>query len=358
MRLLVITNDYPPKPGGIQQYLGSLMAAYPSPYLVLGPADGAASDEDRVRRYARGFMAPTRRVAGWMESEAASFEPEAILVGAPYPLATVGARLGRRFDVPVGILAHGAEITIPSAVPGLRQAFAAAMRGADVLFGTSRYTTRKLGDLSRRPVTRIGAGVDIVRFSPAEVDGRGPVPVIGCVSRFVPRKGQHRLLRAAARLAAQGTPVQVLLVGRGRKEAALRDLARELDVDVRFEVDVPWSEIPDLYREMDAFCMPCRSRWAGLEVEGLGLVFLEAAAAGIPVLAGDSGGSRETVVPGRTGFVVRSTADIVEALTLLIRDRELAAAMGRNGRSWVESEWTWDRTAERLIAGFARAHRG
>jgi phosphatidylinositol alpha-1,6-mannosyltransferase len=121
---------------------------------------------------------------------------------------------------------------------------------------------------------------------------------------------------------------------------------------VRFEINVPWSELASLYRSMDVFCMPCRSRWGGLEVEGLGLVFLEAAAAGLPVLAGSSGGSPETVVPGETGYVVHSVNDTVEGLELLLADDTAAQQMGAKGRRRVVEEYVWDRVVARLGDGF------
>ena len=176
------------------------------------------------------------------------------------------------------------------------------------------------------------------------------MPVVGCVSRFVPRKGQDRLLRAVASL---DRDVEVLFVGTGRTEDGIRKLANELGVTARFEVDVAWSELPGLYQSMDVFCMPCKSRWGGLEVEGLGLVFLEAASTGIPVLAGDSGGSPETVIPGETGFVVSSVSDIQEGLELLLSDQARAVQMGQKGREFVMEEFTWERVVERLHGGFA-----
>jgi phosphatidylinositol alpha-1,6-mannosyltransferase len=131
-------------------------------------------------------------------------------------------------------------------------------------------------------------------------------------------------------------------------------LADKLGVRTRFAVDVPWSELPGLYRQMDVFCMPCKSRWGGLEVEGLGLVFLEAAATGLPVLAGDSGGSPETVIPGETGYVVHSVDDIVQGLEMLLGDPERARAMGIAGRQFVEVVFTWPRVVERFRAGFVQ----
>ncbi|MEN8234058.1 MAG: glycosyltransferase family 4 protein [Actinomycetota bacterium] len=348
MRLLLITNDYPPKPGGIQQYLGNIIDAYPDEYHVIAPADPGAEPDASVSRHHSSFMWPTRSVAEWVIERAAAFGPDAILFGAPHPLPFLGPRLRERLGVPYGILSHGAEVTLPAAAPGTRQAVAKALRDADVRFAVSRFTADRVSRLTGRDVVFVGAGVDIDTFVPPP-NGANEIPIVGCVSRFVPRKGQHRLIEAAGRL---DRPVELLFVGKGRKEVGLRKLADRLGVRARFAVDVPWSDLPGLYRQMDAFCMPCKSRWGGLEVEGLGLVFLEAAATGLPVLAGDSGGSPETVVPGETGFVVHSVDDIVEGLEILLDDPAGAAQMGVAGRCYVEDVFTWPKVVERFRDGF------
>lgn len=349
MRLLLITNDYPPKAGGIQQYLGNLVAAWPDPVHVVAPADPAAEPDERVTRAGTTFMWPTPRLTDWIIETATEFGPDAVLFGAPHPLPVLGPRLRTELGAPYGVLAHGAEVTMPAAAPGTRQAVAKILRDADVRYGVSEYTTDRVERLTGEPATYVGAGVDLDAFTPPP-EGGHEVPVVGCVSRFVPRKGQSRLLEAVARL---DRPAEVLLVGRGRKEAELRRLAGRLDVDTRFVVDPPWEALPGLYRSMDVFCMPCSSRWGGLEVEGLGLVFVEASATGVPVLAGDSGGSAETVIPGETGFIVRSVDDIVDGLILLLDNPERAAAMGAAGRRFVEDGFIWDRVVERFEAGFA-----
>ncbi len=357
--LAVVTNDYPPKPGGIQQYLGNLVDAYPGDVCVLAPRDGPAAATARgeavVRRSPWRFMWPTPRVARWIESELDSFGPDAVLFGAPHPLPLLARRIKERRDVTVGVLCHGAEVTIPAAVPLLRTALVRALRGADVRFAVSRFTAQRVEALTGEAAIYVGAGVDVDRFAPALAATARPVPVVGCVSRFVPRKGQARLIDAAATLRESGTPCELLFVGKGRDEARLRTRAAERGVPARFEVDVPWESLPELYVEMDVFCMPCRSRWGGLEVEGLGLVFLEAAAAGLPVLAGDSGGAPETVIPGETGFVVHDVPDIVQGLEMLLDDPEGARAFGLAGRRRVEAEFTWNAVAERVAQGLRRA---
>lgn len=350
MRLLIVTNDYPPTPGGIQMYLGNLVDAYPDDVHVFGPSDASSdTSEIGVTRGAKRYMLPTAATAASILDVASEFEPEAILFGAPHPLSFLIPRLRRSLDVPMGILSHGAEITIPGAIPVARQVLGRTLASADVRFAVSRFTAQKVERISGSRVEFLGAGVEVDTFTPPVVPPENPRPVIGCVSRFVPRKGQDRLIEAAARL---DRDVELLMVGKGRMESQLRSKAEKLGVPVRFEVDVPWRDLAGLYQEMDVFCMPCKSRWGGLEVEGLGLVYLEAAATGVPVLAGDSGGSPETVLPGETGFVVSDVDAIVEGLEILLSDVEGARQMGMNGRQFVEREFTWDRVVERLHEGF------
>jgi phosphatidyl-myo-inositol dimannoside synthase len=335
VRLLLVTNDYPPKPGGIQMYLQNLVDAIDDPVLVVAPRDDRVDGpEDGVVRGDRSYMLPDRRTKDLVRTAAADFEPDAVLFGAPHPLAQMGPWLRDELGVPFGVLGHGAELTLPGSIPGARQLLGRSLAAADVLFATSRFTARQVASLSGMPVVTIGAGVEIDTFTPPTSPSANDLPIVGCVSRFVPRKGQDRLLEAAARL---DRDVEVLLVGTGRTEGKLRSLATKLGVRTTFVVDVPWNELPDMYRSMDVFCMPCKSRWGGLEFEGLGLVFLEAAATGLPVLA---------------GFFVSSVEDIVDGLSILLADPERAAEMGRAGRRFVEQEWTWDRVVERLYDGF------
>lgn len=381
-RLAVVTNDYPPRPGGIQQYLANLVGHHDGDVLVLAPADAAATEhvldapagelppdiagpdtfQRTVLRGAATFMWPTHAVTDWVTTEVRAFDPDAVLFGAPHPLAAMGSRLRDRLGVPIGVLSHGAEITLPAAVPGLRTALRRTLAAADVRFAVSHYTATRVAALTGADATWIGAGVDVTTFRPrpaagigTEVtakDGIGRPLVIGCISRFVPRKGQDRVLAAAARLRDEGVEVEVLMVGKGRTEASLRRRAAELAVPTRFVVDAPWAELPRLYSEMDVFCMPCTSRWGGLEIEGLGLVFLEAAAVGLPVLAGDSGGSPETVVPGETGYVVTTVDDIVQAVEMLASDPVARLRMGARGRARIEADFTWSRVDDRLNTGF------
>ncbi len=351
MRLLVVTNDFPPKPGGIQQYLKGLVDAYSHPIRVLAPADKDAEPDARVVRHSKSFMWPTSSVRNWIEAEAKEFGADYILFGAPTPLPRLGKRLRSSLGVPFAVLSHGAEVTIPAAIPVLRRLVSGPLRAADARLAVSQFTAEAVRRLSKLPVEVIGVGVDTDSFALPDQPRRGAT--VGCVSRFVPRKGQTRLLKAAAELRKRGREVDVLLVGRGRLGQTLGKLSERLQVPTRIEVGVPWDLLGELYAQMDIFCMPCRSRWFGLEAEGFGLVYLEAAAAGLPVLAGTSGGAPETVVPGETGFVVHTVDHIVEALEMLLDDRERAQSMGEKGRQRVLEEFTWPATADRLLAALA-----
>jgi len=351
MRLLIVTNDYPPKPGGIQMYLQNLVDAYPDDVHVVAPSDDDAGvDEAGVTRGERGYMLPTRKTLALVSRVVGSFEPDAILFGAPHPLTPLGPKLRERFGIPFGVLSHGAEITIPGAVPIVSRKLGSVLAAADVRFAVSRFTAANVARLSGEPATFLGAGVEVDTFTPGPSTRLKNRPVIGCVSRFVPRKGQEKVLEAASML---DRDVEVLMVGKGRTEKRIRKRAEELGVRTTFAVDVPWVDLPDLYRSMDVFVMPCESRWRGLEVEGLGLVFLEAAASGIPVIAGDSGGAPETVVVGETGFVATDPPTIARHIEGLLDGPARASAMGAAGRDFVVREFTWDRVIQRLYDGFA-----
>ena len=354
MRLLLITNDYLPKAGGIQQYLGNLVERYDDEVLVLAPRDKDARDDPLVRRSRWRFMWPTPRVGRWVEARAAEFEPDFVLFGAPYPLPTLGPRLRNALGVPYGVIAHGAELTVPAAFPVTRRLIAGPLRRADVVFANSHWTGRAVKRSTKREAEYLGIGVDLELFRPAS-ESWGAETVVGTVSRFIPRKKQAEVLRAADRLHGEGHAVRVEVVGRGRLEARLRRLADQLDVPVDFHIDVPWSELPSRYRNMDIFAVPCRSRWLGLEQEGLGIVFLEAAASGLPVIAGNSGGAPETLLPGASGFVVHNGQTLHEALQLLVGDRERAASMGDRGRQLMEDRHTWAAVMERLRSAMEQA---
>jgi phosphatidylinositol alpha-1,6-mannosyltransferase len=247
---------------------------------------------------------------------------------------------------------HGHEVWW-AAVPGPRQMLRRIGDRVDTVTYLTGFTrsriTRALGPRAR--TTRLVPGVDTSVFRP-DVDGAaireryglGDRPVILSVSRLVPRKGQDRLIRALPRVRASVPGATLLIVGAGPAEKGLRARAGE---GVVFAGGHPHEALPPFYAAADVFAMPCRNRLLGLETEGLGIVFLEAAAAGLPVLAGDSGGATEAVRDGETGHLVpgRAVPAIADRLVDLLT---APGAMGEKGRAWVQAEWSWDRSCERL----------
>ena len=229
------------------------------------------------------WMLPTRRTRRWIEQQTAEFKPDVLVFGAPTPLAQLGPSLTKRTGLPYVVIAHGAEVTLPGAIPVLRQLLGRTFRRSAAVLTVSAFTARKVRTMGGRAVRVLGAGVDLDAFAPTSRPDDGTI-TLACISRFVPRKGHLRVIKAAELLAADGLAVDVLIVGKGRLEKRIRAAADRASVPVRVEIDVPWAELPSLYAAGDVFVMPAKSRWFGLEVEGLGIVYLEAAATGAPVV--------------------------------------------------------------------------
>jgi phosphatidylinositol alpha-1,6-mannosyltransferase len=194
---------------------------------------------------------------------------------------------------------------------------------------------------------RPGAGGAAIR----ERLGLGRRPVVACISRMVPRKGQDTLITAWPQVRAQVGDAVLLLVGDGPYAPKLKRLAgvRGLD-DVIFTGPVPWADLPAYYDAADVFAMPCRTRRGGLDVEGLGIVYLEASATGLPVIGGDSGGAPDAILDGETGYVVRDVPGVAARITELLTDPAKARAMGEKGQAWVDREWREELSAARLSA--------
>jgi phosphatidylinositol alpha-1,6-mannosyltransferase len=231
----------------------------------------------------------------------------------------------------------------------------------DVVTYLGDYTRRRLEPAlgPQAALAQLSSGVDATLFRPGAGGsdvrrrlGWKDRPVIVCVSRLVPRKGQDVLIRALPSVQRRIPDTALLLVGGGPSRQSLLRLARDCGVerDVVLTGSVPWQELPAHYAAGDVFAMPCRTRRRGLEVEGLGIVYLEANATGLPVVAGDSGGAPDAVIEGETGYVVdgRSVATVAQRLIRLLADEGLRRRMGEAGRCWVETRWRWELMADRL----------
>ncbi|MBO0890664.1 MAG: glycosyltransferase family 4 protein [Acidothermales bacterium] len=364
---LVVTNDFPPRPGGIQAFVHALCRGLGDEVAVYAPAWRGAADFDReqpfpVVRHPTSLMLPTPGVLGRARRAAREHKCASVLYGAAAPLGLLTRGLRAAGVGRAVALTHGHE-TGWARLPGARALLRRIGDDVDVVTYVGEYTRGRiapaLSDAAAARMAWLAPGVDLDAFRPdaggaAMRDrlGLADRPVVVCVSRLVPRKGQDTLIRAWPAVRRAVPDATLLLVGGGPSRDRLRRLADATGVAdaVVFTGSVPWRELPAHFDAGDVFAMPCRTRAGGLDVEALGIVFLEAAACGLPVVAGDSGGSRDAVRDGETGYVVdgRSPDTVAERLVALLRDRELAAAMGARGRAWVEREWGWDRVVARL----------
>lgn len=359
MKVLLVTNDFPPRVGGIQSYLWSIYGRLPAigvDVRVLAPADAGDAAFDatagiEVVRHPGGMWWSSRDLRA--QIRALSRDVDAVALGAVLPMNLAAGGLDR----PVVVHTYGLEVAW-ARVPGLRALLRRIARGAALVTTLSDYTgraiTRAIGD--RTVIKKLPTGVELDRFRP-DVDGSavrarhglGERPVIACVSRLVTRKGQDRLIRALSGIRRAIPDAALLIVGDGPARGRLERMAAAAGVaeHVAFAGEVAGEDLPPHYAAADVFAMPARSRWAGLEVEGLGIVYLEAQATGRPAITGDSGGAPEAIVDGTTGRVVpgESVDALTEAVTALLGDRERARAMGAAGRAYVEEHHDWDRIA-------------
>ncbi|WP_205669383.1 glycosyltransferase family 4 protein [Amycolatopsis suaedae] len=371
-RTLLVTNDFPPRPGGIQAYLQALAARLPADDLVVyAPSwespSGSHGEFDagvpyEVVRHPTSLMLPTPDVLRRAKQLMRSRDCEAVWFGAAAPLALLGQSLRSYGAQRVLACTHGHEVGW-SMLPAARQALRRIGDTADVVTYVSEYTRRRFSAAFGpfAGLEHLPSGVDTETFRPDPAAreelrcryGLGDRPTVVCVSRLVPRKGQDMLVRALPALRERVPDAALLLVGGGPYRKRLADLVASagLEQHVVFTGSVPWSELPAHYAAGDVFAMPARTRGKGLDVEGLGIVYLEASATGLPVVAGRSGGAPETVLDEVTGHVVdgRDVDQLVDALAPLLLDPARARSMGQAGREWVSANWRWDVMARRLV---------
>jgi phosphatidylinositol alpha-1,6-mannosyltransferase len=367
VRTLLVTNDFPPKLGGIQSYLWELWRRLPPDevaVLTTRHPDAAAFDAAapiRIERTAESVLLPTPSLRRRIDQLAAEVGADAVVLDPALPVGLLGPRLAR----PYGLVLHGAEITVPGRSPGTGALLGRLLRGAAGIVAAGGYPAAEAERAAGRPLptTIVPPGVDTETFVPLDDDGRAKARrsfglpedgrLIVSLSRLVPRKGMDVLIRAAAQLAPTRPDLTVAIGGDGRDRVRLERLVEQTGAPVRLLGRVPGETMPSLYASADLFAMLCRDRWGGLEQEGFGIVFLEAAAAGVPSVAGLSGGSAEAVVDGETGLVVSRPADVdaaAEALARLVDDPDRARAMGAAARQRAESAFSYDRLAVDLRA--------
>ena len=369
-RTLLVTNDYPPQVGGIQRTLEALVRRLPPDRVaVLCPNAEGGDVFDRaapypVYRQPERFLWPLPEVRRRLHQAVRSFGADVVLFGAVYPLALLGPSLAET-GTPYLAAAHGFEYWL-SIGPGTHALVRrATARAARVPVMCSAFIARVVRTAvpDNVPVSVMYPGADLEAFRPdlpygdlTDLHGVSDRPLIVCVSRLVARKGQDVLIRAMPRIRRDVPDASLLIVGDGPDRDRLVRLAADApNRSVVFAGQVSEGDLPRYYRAGDVFAMPCRSRLGGLEVEGWGNVFLEAAACARPVVVGDSGGARESLAPGETGLLVNGSdvAEVAGAVGSLLADPERADAMGRAGRERVVRAFGWSRAAEQL-AGWLR----
>lgn len=365
MKHVLVTNDFPPKIGGIQSLLWEWWRRLPSDsFAVLTSPYKGADEFDRlqpfeIRRTREPVLLPHPWMVQRINSFAKEFGADFVVLDPAVPLGMVGPSL----SLPYTVVLHGAEVTVPGRLPGSKQVLGHVLRRAQSVIAAGEYPAREGRHAAGRelPITVIPPGVDTSRFVPLDDRQRrdarvklGIEPdaeVVLGISRLVPRKGFDVVIRAVARLARDRPRLTLVIGSTGRDMNRLSALARELRAPVQFLGRVPHDDVPLLYGCADVFTMMCRNRWVGLEQEGFGIVFVEAASCGIPQIAGDSGGAAEAVQDGVTGRVLGDPHDVdalVDAMTELLDDSVARERMGVASRARAVSEFGYDTLARRL----------
>lgn len=365
-KILFVTNDFGPRAGGIESFIMGLVERLPRDTVtVYTSSQGDTSNYDsqwledfgvKVIRDRSKMLLPTPRVGRALKKIIKEEEFSVACFGAAAPLGLLASTLRKAGISRIISLTHGHEVWWAKVFPFNLVIHRIGQR-VDVLTYLGDFTRRNistaLSPKARESMVHIAPGIDTSHFRPDSTPsklrnelGLLDKSVIVSVGRLVPRKGQDRLIEALPLIRDKISNIHLLLVGAGRYRKTLEKLVEEMKVKdlVTFVGRVPYGQLPDYFRCGDIFAMPSRSRMAGLEVEGLGIVYLEASGCGLPVIAGNSGGAPDAVVDGVTGIVVDGTNvnAIASAIVRVLSDPAKMKAMGVTGNEWVSSGWSWE----------------
>ena len=376
MRVLVVTNDFPPRRGGIESFVYTLCTGLePDEVVVYTAAMPGASDIDQrlgfpVIRDRAATLLPTSRVGRSVAAVARDYGCTGVVFGAAAPLGLLAGQLRTAGVRRMVAVTHGHEVWWAK-TPGARALLRRIGEHVDAMTYVSEHCRRAIAPAlsasARAAMRRLSPAVHVERFRPG-LDGSvmrrcwrsGDRLVVLAASRLVARKGHDVLIRAWEQVNRRHPDAQLVIVGDGPRRALLRSLVRSLGLEsvVVMVPSVAWEKMPLVYAAADVFALPCRTRLGGLEPEALGIVFLEAAASGLPVVVGRSGGAVETVVDGRSGYVVepRSVDKVAAAVTSLLDDKTRSRAMGAYGRAMVRESFTTSaaQTLRELLDGGER----
>ena len=374
--IILITNDLGPHLGGIETFLLGLLGELKGEEIIIYTSNQSGSEDFdlvlakkmgvKILRDRAKILLPTPRVVRNIRGVIKEFNCEIAWFGAAAPLALMAQKLKKYGIKRTVAITHGHEVWWAK-LPFFRRAMRSIGNGCDVVTYLGSYTRDAIeGVLGEHPeLVQIAPGIALDVFTPgpkpADLVERyriKNVPTILCVGRLVKRKGQDKLISALPKIKEEFPNVKLLVVGEGPLGKKLFKLVKKLGLEdnVIFTGRVSYEELPKYFRVGDIFAMPARTRNFGLEVEGLGIVYLEASATGLPVIVGSSGGAPDALIQGETGYVVdgRNTLEIARQISYLIRDPESARRLGAKGRDWIESNWSWQLWGEK----FAEVLRG
>ena len=363
---ILITNDFPPKVGGIQSYLWELWRRLPSEDFFVhttpffGDKEFDSEQSFKISRSSKKVLLPNMKINKNLEKLKKGINPELIVWDPAFPLGVSAPWT----EIPYALVLHGAELAIPGKLPLAKSLLANTLKKASLVICAGNYPAEEAERIAKQslPIVVIPPGVDIQRFSPAnafekkEARRSFEIPntsmVILALTRLVPRKGVDVLIEAVKMLKENYPELLLLIGGTGRDARRLEGLSKDLGSNVKFLGEISEEALPDLYRAADIFCMPCRSRWAGLEQEGFGIVFLEAAASGIPQIAGKSGGSADAVVDNETGFIIddpRNPRQLAQSIQVLLENPVEIERMASNSRMRAKSNFSYEQLSKTLI---------
>ncbi len=375
-KILCITNDFGPRAGGIETFVIGLIERLPHGSVIVytsSQGDTAAYDGQwlsnfgvEVIRDRSKVLLPTPRVGRSVRALVRERGISKVFFGAAAPLGLLAKGLRRAGVRRIVALTHGHEVWWAKVFP-----FTLAIRRIGKYVDTLTYLgsftrnaiARSLSTRARESMVRIAPGIDTSHFAPSDsaeqlkkdLDLAGK-RVIVSVGRLVHRKGQDTLVEALPEIVSAFPDAHLLFVGVGPHLEHIHKRAIQLNVlqHISFVGRVQYSELPRFISVGEIFAMPSRSRLAGLEVEGLGIVYLEASACELPVIGGLSGGAPDAVLEGETGFAVDglNPSAVAAGVIRLLEDPELAKAMGKRGRQWIIDEWEWRHWSERFNALF------
>jgi phosphatidylinositol alpha-1,6-mannosyltransferase len=370
---LLVTNDFPPKIGGIQSYLWELWRRLdPATFVVYtsAHADAHAWDNEQpfeVVRSGHRWLVPTPSIRREIEVEIKRHDIDFVVLDPALPLGALGSSL----SVPYATIVHGAEVTVPGRIAPSRLLLGRQLAGSALIIAAGDYVADEarhaMGARMHPPIVNVPPGVDTDLFGLPTLDSRSEARakwgvasetfLVGSLSRLVPRKGMDQLIEGLGRLAATGRNIEGIIAGDGRDRQRLQRLIDRTGAPVRLVGRIQESDKVLFYAGLDLFAMLCRNRWGGLEQEGFGIVFGEAMASGLACVAGDSGGAADAVANGVSGTVVRrpdSTYDVTLAIGRLADDAALRKRYANAGRERAVELFDYKHLAQSLTQALER----